>query len=284
MVESVGRRQRIEQLLAASEEFEDRLASWQTEQPDQQAIRDAQREYQDWFAAALRDIRDEDRADFEDRYKGGEFIKRVRAFLNDPLATNPFFEPDDPNPLVGRWLHPFESTFRDNVIEQRAMLVAAMHAEAGPSTVLDELTSVFRRLPDYLSVLRQAANVNVPESVITNEADLQVLVHGILRLLYDDVRPEDPVPQQAGGGSRVDFLLREAGVIVETKMTRPGLTDRRLGEELLIDWGRYPGHPDCRAIFALVYDPDRRLSNSAALEHDLSQQDREPATRVLVVR
>jgi hypothetical protein len=103
-------------------------------------------------------------------------------------------------------------------------------------------------------------------------------------MLYDDVRPEDYVSQFAGANSRVDFLIRGVGVIVETKMTRPSLTDKRVGEELLIDWGRYQRHPDCKGIFALVYDPSRRLSNPTALESDLSGDNGGLWTRVLVVR
>ncbi|WP_147263023.1 hypothetical protein [Geodermatophilus sp. TF02-6] len=150
--------------------------------------------------------------------------------------------------------------------------------------MLDELTAVLRRLPEYLDVLRRSNNPRVPAPSIEHEADLQVLLHALLRLHYDDVRPEDPVSQHAGGGSRVDFLLRETGVVIETKMTRPTLTDRKLGEELSVDWNRYPRHPDCRAILAFVYDPGRHLANPSALEHDLSQDERSPATRVVVVR
>ncbi|WP_371400846.1 hypothetical protein OHA10_23060 [Kribbella sp. NBC_00662] len=98
------------------------------------------------------------------------------------------------------------------------------------------------------------------------------------------MQPEDAVPQQAGAASRVDFLLRETGVIIETKMTRPSLTDKKVGEELAIDWNRYQRHPDCQAIMGVVYDPDRYVSNAAALEHDLSSDDSDPATRVLVIR
>ena len=111
-----------------------------------------------------------------------------------------------------------------------------------------------------------------------------MLVRAILRLLYPDVRAEDPVSQQAGASSRVDFLIRDAGVIIETKMTRKSLTDKKVGEELLIDRGRYQRHPDCQGIFALVYDPERYLHNPAGLEHDLSQGTSDISTRVIVVR
>jgi|tagenome__1003787_1003787.scaffolds.fasta_scaffold20987439_2 hypothetical protein len=146
------------------------------------------------------------------------------------------------------------------------------------------VTRLFSRLPEYLAVLERRASERVPAPSIERESDLQVIVEAILRLHYSDVRPEDYVPEYAGGRSRVDFLLQESGVIIETKMTRDRLRDREVGEELTIDWKRYERHPDCRAILAVVYDPGRYISNSAGLEHDLSQVHSEPATRVLVVR
>lgn len=103
---------------------------------------------------------------------------------------------------------------------QRDLLLAAMHRHASAEAVLGEISTILRRLPDFLAVLRHADSARVPPPTLGNEGDLQIIVHAILRLLYDDVRPEDPVSQMAGGSSRVDFTLREAGVIVETKMMR----------------------------------------------------------------
>ena len=66
-------------------------------------------------------------------------------------------------------------------------------------------------------------------------------------------------------------------------MTRKALADRRVGEELLIDWACYQRHPDWRGIFALVYDPGRYPHNPVGLEHDLSQGVSDIWTRVIVV-
>jgi hypothetical protein len=277
-------RVRIEKLIEESERIEDRLSSWQRDSPpDAREIRDAQRLYLAWYAAALREVPEGDgRKRFIDMYEGGPFIKRLRAFLTDPLATSPLYDPDDPS-LFARWTYPFEER-REELATQREVLSVVMHDQASVVTVLDELTAVFRRLPEFLAVLAAAGNERVPRPTIAKEADLQVLVHAVLQLLYDDVRPEDFVSQQAGAASRVDFLLRETGVIIETKMTRPSLTDKKVGEELAIDWNRYQRHPDCQAILGVVYDPDRHISNAAALEHDLSSNDSDPATRVLVIR
>ncbi|MFS2090330.1 hypothetical protein [Paenarthrobacter nicotinovorans] len=79
------------------------------------------------------------------------------------------------------------------------------------------------------------------------------------------------IPSRAGANSRVDFVLPEVGVIVETKMTRESMSAKKLGEELLVDLGRYPAHPNCEAIVAYVYDPDKRLQNPRGIERDLTR-------------
>lgn len=279
------RRQGIEVLITENEELERRLSRWQQDDSTAEAeIQAGQRQYHNWYARAQAYIPAAELDRFRDMYEGGNFVSRIKAFLANPRELNSLYNADEPNPFIGKWQYPFNSTCQEALVVQRQILAQALHEVADVSSVLDELSALFRRLPDFLSTLRLEANPSVPAPAINYEKDLQVLVYAILRLHYPDVRPEDPVPQKAGASSRVDFLVRDAGVIVETKMTRESLTDRKVGEELLIDWGRYQRHPDCRGIFALVYDPDRYLRNPAGLEHDLSQGTADIATRVIIVR
>jgi hypothetical protein len=70
--------------------------------------------------------------------------------------------------------------------------------------------------------------------------------------------------------------------VVEVKMTRSGLTDRQLGEELLIDIARYRGHPDCKTLVCLVYDPEHRIRNPVGLAKDLEALGSDLRVRVLV--
>ena len=60
-------------------------------------------------------------------------------------------------------------------------------------------------------------------------------------MFFDDVRPEDYVPEHAGGKSRVDFVLKSEKLVVETKIDPiRQLGAREVGEELIIDIERYP--------------------------------------------
>ncbi|KQR64137.1 hypothetical protein ASF98_11595 [Arthrobacter sp. Leaf337] len=134
-----------------------------------------------------------------------------------------------------------------------------------------DLAKVLRRLPDFIHVLQQRRPDWPIGEAIKDERELQVLVEALLRTLFDDVRPEDYTPSRGGANSRVDFVLPEVGVVVETKMTRETMSAKKLGEELLVDAGRYPAHPNCEAVVAYVYDPDKRLQNPRGIERDLTQ-------------
>jgi hypothetical protein len=99
--------------------------------------------------------------------------------------------------------------------------------------------------------------------IVADEYDVQYVFAALLESRFEDVRPEEWVPTYAGGASRVDFFLKNESVFVETKMTRDGLTDRKVGDELIIDIEHYKRRDDCEALLCFVYDPEHRLKNSA---------------------
>ena len=72
---------------------------------------------------------------------------------------------------------------------------------------------------------------------------------------------EEWTPSYAGGSARVDFRLKNKSIVVEVKKTRPKLGARELGDELLIDIGRYQAHPNCKQLICFVYDPEGRVAN-----------------------
>ncbi|NQE61402.1 hypothetical protein [Caulobacter sp. RHG1] len=117
---------------------------------------------------------------------------------------------------------------------------------------------------------------------IEDEYDVQDLLHGLLRLHFDDIRSEEWTPSYAGGASRVDFLLKAEQIVIEVKKTRATLKARELGEQLLVDRERYQAHPDCKALFCFVYDPDGRIGNPVGIERDLEQHNAPMTVRVII--
>lgn len=117
---------------------------------------------------------------------------------------------------------------------------------------------------------------------VEDEYDVQDLLHALLHLYFEDIRPEEWTPSYAGGSARVDFLLKKESIIVEVKKTRPKLGAREIGDQLLIDIGRYQAHPDCKTLICFVYDPEGRIANPRGLEADLSKQVNDMEVKVLV--
>lgn len=107
--------------------------------------------------------------------------------------------------------------------------------------------------------------------IVGDEYDVQDLMGSLLKLHFDDVRPEEWTPSYAGNSSRIDFILKQFAIAVEAKMTRKNLDQKEIVNQLAIDILRYQAHQDCRTLICFVYDPTGRLSNPTALENDLTR-------------
>ena len=123
-----------------------------------------------------------------------------------------------------------------------------------------------------------------PALAIADEYDAQDLLHALLTVPFDDIRPEEWAPSYAGGASRCDFLLKAKRIVIEVKMTRPGLDARKVGEQLIIDIARYRVHPDCGVLVCFVYDPENRIRNQRGLESDLSDMSSQDFMIIACIR
>jgi len=117
---------------------------------------------------------------------------------------------------------------------------------------------------------------------VSDEYDVQDLLHALLKLFFDDIRPEEWTPSYAGQSSRMDFLLKQDRVVIETKKTRPGLGAKEVGNQLILDIEHYKKHPDCGHLVCFVYDPDNRVANPRGLENDLSRSSEDFSVTVLI--
>ncbi|WP_407682350.1 PD-(D/E)XK nuclease domain-containing protein [Pseudocalidococcus azoricus] len=117
---------------------------------------------------------------------------------------------------------------------------------------------------------------------IMDEYDVQYLLHALLLLEFDDIRPEEWTPSYAGGSSRVDFLLKNEKIIIEVKKTRPNLKDKEVGEQLIIDIEGYQTYQDFKKLICFVYDPDHLIKNPSALENDLRKDKDDFMVKVII--
>lgn len=131
-----------------------------------------------------------------------------------------------------------------------------------------ELNLLFER---FFKVARQLRNRhdNRDTISISDEYDVQDLLHALLLIFFDDVRPEEWTPSYAGGALRMDFLLKEIDTVIEVKKTRPSMSSKDLGEQLIIDIEKYQTHPNCKQLCCFVYDPEGILGNPIGIKNDL---------------
>lgn len=106
---------------------------------------------------------------------------------------------------------------------------------------------------------------------ISDEYDVQDLLHALLRLHFEDVRPEESTPSFGGAAARMDFLLKKEQIVVEPKMTRADLRDKALSDQLIQDVARYGNHPDCRRVVFFVYDPHGFVKNPSGVISDMQK-------------
>jgi hypothetical protein len=107
---------------------------------------------------------------------------------------------------------------------------------------------------------------------IGDEYDAQDLMRALLVQFFDDVRDEEWSPSYAGAATRIDFVLPEVRVAVELKWTRTSMTEKSLGDELLVDRERYAKHPDVGHLICVVFDYEGHLPNPRGMEQDLDRK------------
>lgn len=137
--------------------------------------------------------------------------------------------------------------------------------------VLKTLELIFSNFHRVVRQLRQrhgdrdTINVN-------DEYDVQDLLHGILKIFFSDIRPEEYTPSYAGSHRRMDFLLKNERIVIEVKMTRETLKNKKISEELNDDIVTYKSHNDCNILVCFIYDPEGWINNPVGFEKDLSDQ------------
>jgi len=168
-------------------------------------------------------------------------------------------------------------------VKKEADTILSKYVE--PITVEDANRLLENILSKFHLVVREIGerHENRPTLKIGDEYDVQDLLHGLLRLCFDDIRVEEWTPEYAGTSARIDFLLKKEQIAIEVKKARKGLGKREIGEQLIIDIAHYQKHSECKNLYCFVYDPEERISNPIGFERDLSGKHDNLMVRVLVV-
>ena len=101
--------------------------------------------------------------------------------------------------------------------------------------------------------------------LVKDEYDVQDLLHALLKVDFDDIRKEEWTPSYAGGASKIDFVLKNEGILVEVKKTSKNTREKEIGEQLLVDIAKYKEYPNIRTLICFIYDPEKWIENPEGL-------------------
>ncbi|WP_205686790.1 hypothetical protein [Caulobacter flavus] len=190
---------------------------------------------------------------------------------------------------------PSAERYRDGLLSAKALLASIIreleefglpHAPAMQTDALvdaeAQLAHICRSFAAFAKRLQKRRGDRAA-LMVEDEHDVQYLMHAILGLYFEDIRPEEPTPTVAGGSAKIDFLLKAEGIAFELKMTRPDLKDNKTGGEALIDIGRYPKHPDVRSLVYFVHDPEGYITNPKGLIADIERDYGALRAKVIIV-
>ena len=243
--------------------------------------------YLEWCSSALALLPEDLKERFRFEYEGNFLQNRIKHFLNASLEPSVFYlsanEEQRKTLNVSPWQYPYIGTFRSPLTAQKQILLEAQ-ARLGFSAetleALELLEKVARRLPISFAVMRRIVQKR-PGIEVVDEYDVQRILQAILVTLFEEVEAEDPTPKKAGVSSRLDFLLKRERIAIETKMVGKNLTVARLHDDLAKDILYFRAHQDAD-ILIFVYDPDRKIMNSAGFEAGLHSDSDEFPVRVVV--
>lgn len=119
---------------------------------------------------------------------------------------------------------------------------------------MDILTDIFQNFDRFAHQLKERQN-NAKAIEIDDEYSVQDFVHAILRLHFDKVDNEYPLPPYCGKASRIDFFLKEERIGIEVKYASKDLTANKLRKQLIEDKEQYVKSGLFNEIIFFIYNP-----------------------------
>jgi hypothetical protein len=155
---------------------------------------------------------------------------------------------------------------------------SALHEHVRQMLLLERLCSRFPLVAKQLRTRHDRRDTLHVE----DEYDVQDLLHTLLILEHDDIKPEVWTPGYSGTRPRTDFILTLAHIVIAAKMTCSDWGSKELEDELRVDIQKYKGHPDCRTLVCFVYDPEGRIANPRTIENEQSGEKDGLTVRVII--
>lgn len=194
---------------------------------------------------------------------------RVRPALA-PLAAFVGLEVVLVSLLIWGWRgtkDPVEAEFESVVL--RGYFFPEATETSNTPAVHEALLRLLARFHVYAKELQAQPRAGHSAWEINDEYDVQHALCALLRTHFDNVKPEEATPSLVGSSSRMDFLLVNERTAIEVKMMNETRTERKLGEQLLLDIAHFPVHSRCDSLVFLIYDPNHMIRNPTGLSEEV---------------
>ncbi|PJZ82989.1 hypothetical protein CH364_18520, partial [Leptospira harrisiae] len=153
-------------------------------------------------------------------------------------------------------------------------------------TINETILQVLNNFDNASRNLRGARRAGKENYKINDEYDVQDLLYVMLKPIFPNLETEDPVPKIGGRGSRIDLVLKEHGILIETKMIKNSdQNETKFVKELKEDFESYHAYPGIKNLFVFVYDPYRKTkdkNNFTSLAGSRKKNDKEFNVEIVV--
>ncbi|HEU0004314.1 MAG TPA: hypothetical protein VFQ36_25655 [Ktedonobacteraceae bacterium] len=243
------------------------------QKPSEEEIETFRAEYQEWYTTCLSLLESELKIRFENIY-----ATYAKIFILRPTDFHKAGERYGPRITysTSQFKYPYSTHFKRAVYDHNLILLQASKVQEIPTLrtqkeaieIIKNIAANFHLFVHYVNTRHDG---RPPFLLIKDEFDVQDIFHGLLRLFFKDIRPEEGTPSHAGKNSRIDFFLTQEQIVVEIKKTRDNLKNKEVGQELTQDIIYYRKHRGYNTFIGFVYDPDKHIKNPDGLVSDLQQ-------------
>jgi hypothetical protein len=153
-------------------------------------------------------------------------------------------------------------------------LLFAGASDATPTPSATMVEHICRRLPQAARILALRARKDKSPYEITDEYDVQDLLHATLQAYLKYSVQEDPLPKVAAAkAGRADISIEELGILVEVKFVHGPEDQKRLFEDYSQDLVLYAQWPHLKTLIYLVYNSaklrDPEAFEKLSAEHEI---------------
>lgn len=116
------------------------------------------------------------------------------------------------------------------------------------------ILTLCKRIPHTARILENRSRKGKVAYTITDEYDVQDLLHGLIRAYVKYSVQEEPLGKVAGTSSRADIAIEDLGILIEVKYVHGPKDQARIVKDLTFDQELYTQWNPLKALICLIYN------------------------------